>query len=86
MQAIGLVTSLLRDGDYENLEGLVSADCIAGLRENLRNLKPTERGELAVNPDDIFFTFITDFKFQEKGQAIRLGTLLIQPAPRSESR
>ena len=45
----------------------------AGLRQNLENITSEERSTIGVNDDDIFFSFISDFQFQQTKQSILLG-------------
>jgi len=68
------VTQGIKTGEWENMEGLLSKDCIRGLRKNLEDITAEERSSLAVNPDDIFFSFMPEFDFQQKKQSILLVT------------
>jgi hypothetical protein len=70
---VGVVTESLVAGDFSGLEGLVSPDCLAGLRQNLA-LAPDQRALLAVRPEDVFFTFIPDFRDKDGLQSLLLGT------------
>lgn len=73
-QAISLVTKCVQTGEWENLEELLSNNCIKGLRQNLENVTSEERSTVGVNDDDIFFSFISDFQFQRTKQSILLVT------------
>jgi len=73
-QAISVVTNCLAERKYDQLEGLVSPQCISGLRSNLENLNAEERGLLGVNSEDIFFSFIPEFNFKEENQSLMLVT------------
>lgn len=61
--AVEVVTRGLADGDYSSLEGLVTDQCIASLKEqNLQLLSEEKRKLLAVNSSDIFFTMLSEIK------------------------
>jgi hypothetical protein len=66
-----VVTEALAGGDLSRLEGLVSADCLAGLRH--LDTPPEERHLLVVRPDDVFFAFIPDLRDNEGAQRLLLG-------------
>ena len=44
-----------------------------GLRKSLQDITADERSSIAVNPDDIFFSFMPEFDFQQNKQSILLG-------------
>lgn len=73
-QAIGFVTQAVQTGEWENVEGLLSRDCVRGLRKSLQDITADERSSIAVNPDDIFFSFMPEFDFQQNKQSILLVT------------
>jgi len=73
-QALGVVTGMLESGELDKLEGLVSPDCIKGLEVQLGLMSAEEKQFVHVNPDDIFFSFIPDFKAGETGQTLLLVT------------
>jgi hypothetical protein len=73
-QAIQFVTQRVQTGEWENLEGLLSDNCIRGLRKDLESVTPEERDSIGVHPDDIFFSFIPQFDFQKNKQSILLVT------------
>jgi len=73
-QAISFVTQAVQTGEWENVEGLLSKDCIRGLRRSLEDISADERTSIAVNPDDIFFSFMPEFDFQRNKQSILLVT------------
>lgn len=68
------MTQAVQTGEWENVEGLLSRDCIRGLRKSLQDITADERSSIAVNPDDIFFSFMPEFDFQQKKQSILLVT------------
>jgi len=73
-QAISVVSQCLERGTYDELEGLVSGQCISGLKSNLESLTPEERNSLGVKPEDIFFSFIPEFNFKQENQSLLLVT------------
>lgn len=78
-QAVGVVTESLARGedDLTSLEGLVSRECLAGLRTSLSQLQEAggdQRALLHVHPEDVFFTFIPDFKSSHGRQTLLLVT------------
>jgi hypothetical protein len=68
---VGVVTEALAGGDMSRLEGLVSADCLAGLRQVDTPLD--QRHLLVVRPEDVFFAFIPDLRDNEGAQRLLLG-------------
>jgi len=73
-QALGVVTEIMESGELARLEGLVSPDCSKGLEEQLGQMSEEEKKFVHVNPDDIFFSFIPDFKDSKSGQTLLLVT------------
>ncbi|XP_023335781.1 uncharacterized protein LOC111707029 [Eurytemora carolleeae] len=73
-QAIGVVSEFLEEEEYDKLGGLVSPECIAGLKKNLAGLTQEEKRYLRINPEDIFFSFIPVFRSNEAGQTVTLVT------------
>ena len=78
-KAIGVVSEFLEEEEYDKLEGLVSPECIAGLKKNLTGLTQEEKRYLRINPEDIFFSFIPVFRSNEAGQTVTLGDYLSNP-------
>ena len=73
---MGVVTeSLAESDDLAGLEGLVSGDCLSGLRRSLATLDgdPEKRSLLRIPPEDVFFAFIPDFRSQNGVQSLLLG-------------
>jgi hypothetical protein len=68
---VGVVTEALAGGDLSRLEGLVSADCLAGLRH--LDTPPEQRHLLVVRPDDVFFAFVPDLRDNDGAQRLLLG-------------
>ncbi|XP_049962471.1 uncharacterized protein LOC126482399 isoform X1 [Schistocerca serialis cubense] len=56
-QAVETVSAYLPKGDFENLEGLVHEDTIKELKKNITSFSLKHRQELAVNKEDIYFSF-----------------------------
>ena len=50
---------------------------ISGLRQSLDNITSEERSTIGVNDDDIFFSFIPEFQFEQTKQSIMLGKILL---------
>jgi len=73
-QAIELVSGYLASGEFSSLEDLVSSSCIAGLKTNLNHVTEEERKYLAVNSQDIFFSFITKVEENQEEQSLVLVT------------
>jgi len=73
-QAISVVTRLLESEQFDQLEGLVSPQCALGLEESIRQLSDEEKKKLSLRCEDIFFTFIPQFKFEAAKQSILLVT------------
>ena len=75
---MGVVTEALADRNLGGLEGLVSAACLAGLRQSLSQLDSTQeqRCLLAIRPEDVFFAFIPDFQANKELQSLLLGRRL----------
>jgi hypothetical protein len=68
---VGVVTEALAGGELSRLEGLVSADCLAGLRH--LDTPPEQRHLLVVRPEDVFFAFVPDLRDNEGAQRLLLG-------------
>ncbi len=66
-----MVTEALAGGDLSRLEGLVSADCLAGLRQV--DTPPEQRHLLVIRPDDVFFAFVPDLRDNDGAQRLLLG-------------
>lgn len=76
-QAVGIVTEALAGGDFTALPGLVSTDCLAGLRQSLAQLGPLDEQQaalLVVRPEDVFFAFIPEFRIENGAQNLLLVT------------
>jgi len=73
-QAISVVTGLMQSDQLDQLEGLVSTQCILGLRQSLDQLSAEQKQNLLVESEDIFFTFVPSVQFYEDKQSILLVT------------
>jgi len=71
-EAVSVVTNGLASGDLNVLEGLVSPDCLTGLVNNTSNLENNEL--VAIQPEDIFFMFISNVESTDQGNNINLVT------------
>jgi len=73
--AVEVVTRNISDGNYSNLEELVSEDCISGLKQqNLHTLSEENRKLLAVNSGDIFFRMATNIVVSDSLTSVLLVT------------
>ena len=73
-EAVGLVTKSASEGDWEGLEGLVEPRCIDSLREQLEGMGEVERGYVALDPKDVFFSFISNELKCDKGNNLNVVT------------
>ena len=60
VEAVGLTTRAASEGDWDSLEGLVELRCIYSLREQLEGMGEVERGYVALEPKDVFLSFISN--------------------------
>lgn len=56
-QALSLVSSILSQGDFQSLKGLVADDAIQEIRNNFASLNVKERQDLFIKMTDILFAF-----------------------------
>lgn len=73
-EAVGLVTKAASEGDWDSLEGLVEPQCINSLREQLEGMGEVERVYVALNPRDVFLTFISNEMKCDKGNNLNVVT------------
>ena len=73
-EAVGLVTKAASEGDWDSLEGLVEPRCIDSLREQLEGMKEVEKVYVALNPDDVFFSYISNEHNCDKGNNLNIVT------------
>lgn len=52
-----VVSSCLASGEFQSLDGLVSSDALDELKKNLSVMSMSQRNEIAVIKDDIYFSF-----------------------------
>ncbi len=52
-----VVSTALASGELNTLDGLVSADALDELKKNLAVMSVSQRNEIAVIKDDIYFSF-----------------------------
>ena len=75
LQAVEVVTKDISEGNYSDLEGLVSEHCIAGLhQQNLQALSEEQQKLLAVNSGDIFLRWATKINVADTTASILLVT------------
>jgi len=74
-QAINVVTSSIQSGDLQDLHGLLSNDCIQGLTRSLSDVDIADRNNITINPEDIFFSWLDDFKFEKDKQSMLVNTM-----------
>jgi len=73
--AVEVVTKAISEGNYSDLEGLVSEHCIAGLhQQNLQALSEEQQKLLAVNSGDIFLRWATKINVADTTASILLVT------------
>lgn len=79
LQAVSFISTKLCMGDFEDLEDLVCPVALAEIKKNLENFNVAQRQLLAVEPDDIFFSFPFEIGIiipDEQSQTSKLGILL----------
>lgn len=54
---VKVVSSYLAAGEFQSLEGLVSSEAIGELKKNLSVMSVSQRNEIAVIKEDIYFSF-----------------------------
>lgn len=57
MSYVKVVSSALASGELNSLDGLVSTDALDELKKNLSVMSVSQRNEIAVIKDDIYFSF-----------------------------
>lgn len=55
--ALQVVSNALASGELQTLDGLVSTEALDEIKKNLFVMSVSQRTEVAVNKDDIYFTF-----------------------------
>ena len=60
VEAVGLVTKAASEGDWDSLDGLVEPQCIDGLKEQLEGMGEVEKAYVALDPMDVFLSFISN--------------------------
>jgi len=72
--AAGLVTKAASQGNWEELEGLVDPACIQGLKSNLENYSQPLRDLIALDPEDVFLSFIANDVDCQEGNNLQVVT------------
>lgn len=57
MYFVKVVSSSLAAGEFQSLDGLVSSEALHELKKNLSVMSMSQRNEIAVIKDDIYFSF-----------------------------
>lgn len=52
-----VVSSALASGEMNSLDGLVSTEALDELKKNISVMSVSQRNEIAVSKDDIYFSF-----------------------------
>ena len=73
-EAAGLVTKAAAAGNWDELEGLVDPGCINGLRNQLDNYSQLQRDLVALDPEDVFLSFIANDVDCEEGNNLQVVT------------
>lgn len=73
-EAVGLVTKAASQGDWDSLEGLVEPQCISSLMEQLEGMGEVEKVYVALNPDDVFFSYISNEHSCDQGNNLNIVT------------
>lgn len=74
VSAAGVVTSSMSSGDWEGLVGLVDRVIITGLQISMVKMDRVQQDLVVVNPDDVFFSFVSNPEQCESGNDLRLVT------------
>ena len=54
---MSFISEKLSKGEFDDLEDLVDADALAEIKKNMAGFSMAQRELLAVDPEDIFFSF-----------------------------
>ena len=73
-EAAGLVTQAASQGNWEDLEGLVDPACIQGLRNQLENYSQPLKDLIALDPEDVFLSFIANDVDCQEGNNLQVVT------------
>lgn len=63
-----MISHKLAAGDFENLKEFVDSDEVERVQEIIEKMNVTQRGELAIVKDDIYFSFPYDVVITEKSE------------------
>jgi len=74
VSAASMVTRAAASQDWAGLEGLVERQCLDGLANNVATMEPQQRELVALNSDDVFFTFLANPGSCEKGNDLNVVT------------
>merc|ERR1719378_1107504 len=70
--AVSIVTKAMANQEWESLLGLVDPECITQLRSIMLSLDQEQRDLCVLDPEDVFFSFISNVTNCDKGNNLNL--------------
>merc|ERR1719342_707163 len=70
--AVSVVTRAMANQEWESLLGLVDPDCITQLRSIMLSLDQEQRDLCVLEPENVFFSFISNVENCDKGNNLNL--------------
>jgi len=74
VSAVGEVTKCVSSGDWGGLEGLVDRECINNLKASMDMLNKEEKELVALNPGDVFLSFVYNQENCDSGNNLQMVT------------
>jgi len=74
LEAVSSVTKSIANKEWDKLDGLVENQCIDSLRSKVEGLSSDKLQYVAVEPQNVFFTFISNPEDCENGRNLNLVT------------
>merc|ERR1719422_1910799 len=74
LEAVSSVTKSIANKEWDKLDGLVENQCIDSLRNKVEGLSSDKLQYVAVEPQNVFFTFISNPEDCENGRNLNLVT------------
>ena len=74
LSAVSLITEAMADQQWDSLEGLVEENCRGRLRNIIQNLSHEENQLVHLNPEDVFFSFVSNADNCRSGNNLNLVT------------
>ena len=74
LEAVSIVTKNISNHEWEDLDGLVSANCIRSLKSKVYGLSEAEKYYLEFIPENVFFHFISNPENCDAGKNLNLVT------------